>query len=276
MSLVCHLDDSGNEDDPIVTLAGYIAPAGDWLNFEVHARKLFDAHKLPYLHTMDLHQRKREFKGWTRKQTAQFANVFCRVLDQHTYAGFEFSVLKSTFEANKSVYKVERQSSPIGFCLHGIVHQLVNDEGVKAVLAPPDVNLSFVVESGNRNEGYSSSIQQYPEARPMSRTRFPWTQNWLNRRNEGELGSSTFSPGQVSPAGPLGLGAVDGDAQALRLLRGEPVELLSRQLGVEIFRLEQWREKAIAGIDASLKERKGDPVKAELPSGPLGRRRSRR
>ena len=63
-------------------------------------------------------------------------------------------------------------------------------------------------------------------------------------------------------------------------------------------RLEQWREKAIAGIDASLKERKGDPVKAELDiamkrigelimqvelleaktetSGPLGRRRSRR
>ena len=28
-------------------------------------------------------------------------------------------------------------------------------------------------------------------------------------------------------------------------------------------RLEQWREKAIAGIDASLKERKGDPA-AEL------------
>ena len=33
---------------------------------------------------------------------------------------------------------------------------------------------------------------------------------------------------------------------------------------MEIFRLEQWREKAIAGIDASLKERKSDPVKAEL------------
>ena len=33
---------------------------------------------------------------------------------------------------------------------------------------------------------------------------------------------------------------------------------------MEIFRIEQWREKAIAGIDASLKERKGDPVKAEL------------
>ena len=36
----------------------------------------------------------------------------------------------------------------------------------------------------------------------------------------------------------------------LRLLRDEPVQLLSRQLGVDIFRLEaKWREKAIGGID---------------------------
>ena len=88
--------------------------------------------------------------------------------------------------------------------------------------------------------------------------------------NAGELGSSTFSPGQALPAGPLGLGQRwtvarkrEGRSAALR---GEPVELLSRQLGVEIFRLEQWREKAIGGIDASLKRRKGDPVQAELDS----------
>ena len=120
--------------------------------------------------------------------------------------------------------------------------------------------------------------------------------------NEGEHGSSPFSPGQVSPADPLGFGQRWTVARkrevVLRLLRGEPMELMSRQFGVEIFRLEQWREKAIAGIDAALKDRKGDPVKAELDtamkrigeltmqvelleakretSGPLGRRRSRR
>ena len=117
--------------------------------------------------------------------------------------------------------------------------------------------------------------------------------------NAGELGSSTFSPGQALPAGPLGLGQRWTVARKReRLLRDEPVQLLSRQLGVEIFRLEQWREKAIGGIDASLKQRKGDPVQAELDSamkrigeltmqvelleaktetfGPLGRRRSRR
>lgn len=50
----------------------------------------------------------------------------------------------------------------------------------------------------------------------------------------------------------------------LRLLRGESVDLLSRELGVEIYRLEEWREKALSGIDTALKERTGDPLAAEL------------
>ena len=153
MVLVCYLDDSGNKDDPVSTLAGYIAPAHNWRDFEVHARELFASIELPYLHTVDLHHRRGEFKGWTREQTAEFVEVFYGILAHHAYAGFEFSVLKSTFEINKSVYNVEHQSSPFSFCLHGIVHRLVKDEGVKDVLALPNVNLSFVVESGSRNEG---------------------------------------------------------------------------------------------------------------------------
>ena len=151
--LVCYLDDSGNKNDPISTLAGYIAPAHNWRDFEVRARELFESIELPYLHTVDLHRREGEFAGWTREQTAEFVEIFYRVLDHHAYAGFEFSVLKSTFETNKSVYNVEHQSSPFGFCLHGIVNRLVKDEGVMDVLALPNVSLSFVVESGNGNEG---------------------------------------------------------------------------------------------------------------------------
>lgn len=85
---------------------------------------------------------------------------------------------------------------------------------------------------------------------------------------------------------------------SLRLLRGESVDALSRELGVEIYRLEQWRDKALSGIDAGLKERGGDPLQGELDaamkrvgeltmenellwqrvrkSGPLPNRRSRR
>lgn len=83
----------------------------------------------------------------------------------------------------------------------------------------------------------------------------------------------------------------------LRLLRGESVELLSRELGVPIYKLEQWREKADAALEGALKERESDPVSGELAAamqrvgelsmevellrarigrpGPLARRRSR-
>src|SRR2546421_9433211 len=43
----------------------------------------------------------------------------------------------------------------------------------------------------------------------------------------------------------------------LRLLRGESIEAVSRQIGIEPFRLEQWRERALAALDAGLKERPG-------------------
>src|SRR5580692_10234192 len=51
----------------------------------------------------------------------------------------------------------------------------------------------------------------------------------------------------------------------LRLLRGEPIEAVSRQIGVEPYRLEQWRGPALAGLDAGLKERpQDDPVESGL------------
>ena len=52
---------------------------------------------------------------------------------------------------------------------------------------------------------------------------------------------------------------------ALRLLRGESLEVLSRELSVEVYRLEEWRERALAGLDAALRERPADdPLQGEL------------
>lgn len=39
----------------------------------------------------------------------------------------------------------------------------------------------------------------------------------------------------------------------LRLLRGEPVDAVSREVSVPIYKLERWRDRALAGIDAGLK-----------------------
>lgn len=50
----------------------------------------------------------------------------------------------------------------------------------------------------------------------------------------------------------------------LRLLRGEPVDAISREISVPICQLEQWRDRALSGIDASLKEHENDPLEHQL------------
>lgn len=120
--------------------------------------------------------------------------------------------------------------------------------------------------------------------------------------SEGGPNPSTLSPGHGC-VGQRGLApgqrwSVGRKREVvLRLLRGESVELLSRELGVPLYRLEQWRQKADAALDGALKEREVDPAAGELSAamqrigelsmeiellrsrierpGPLGRRRSR-
>jgi len=50
----------------------------------------------------------------------------------------------------------------------------------------------------------------------------------------------------------------------LRLFRGEPLDAVSRELKVEISRLEAWRNKGLHGLEEALKEREGDPMQAQL------------
>lgn len=119
--------------------------------------------------------------------------------------------------------------------------------------------------------------------------------------SEGGRRPSTLSTGQAVGPGALGPGqrwSVGRKREVvLRLLRGESTEGLSRELGVPLYRLERWRERALSGLDGALREREGDAVSEELAAamkrigeltmenevlrtrvehvGPLARRRSR-
>src|SRR4051794_9637266 len=70
---------------------------------------------------------------------------------------------------------------------------------------------------------------------------------------EGER-SSSMRPitGQAAEAGPLASGQRWSLARkhevVLRLLRGEPVEAVSRQLGVPVWQVERWQARALAGL----------------------------
>lgn len=110
--------------------------------------------------------------------------------------------------------------------------------------------------------------------------------------------ASSVVPPKVGPLAPGQRWSVARKREVvLRLLRGESVELLSRELAVPIFKLEQWREEADAALDGALKEREADAASTELAAamqrigelsmevdllrariekpGPLVRRRSR-
>lgn len=50
----------------------------------------------------------------------------------------------------------------------------------------------------------------------------------------------------------------------LRLFRGELIDDVSREVGLEIYRLEEWRKQALSGMESGLKIRVKDPVEEEL------------
>ncbi len=50
----------------------------------------------------------------------------------------------------------------------------------------------------------------------------------------------------------------------LRLFRGESLDEVSRDVKVEISRLDAWRNKGLHGLEEALKEREGDPMQAQL------------
>ena len=85
---------------------------------------------------------------------------------------------------------------------------------------------------------------------------------------EGARRASGVSPTRGAVVGALGPGQRWSMARkrevTLRLLRGESLEALSRELSVEMHRLQSWRDRAMAGIEESLRERNGDPLQVEL------------
>jgi transposase-like protein len=119
---------------------------------------------------------------------------------------------------------------------------------------------------------------------------------------DGRSLAAPSSGGGASSAGPLAPGqrwsVARKRAVVLRLIAGESVELVAREIGVPVFKLERWREKAEAALEGALKERETGADGAELAAalqrvgelsmenellrakmgrspGPLARRRSR-
>jgi transposase-like protein len=75
---------------------------------------------------------------------------------------------------------------------------------------------------------------------------------------EGARRATGASPGTAGALGPGQRWSLRRKREVmLRLLRGESLDAVSRELGVPIYRLEAWRDAALAAVDGALKSRKG-------------------
>lgn len=87
--------------------------------------------------------------------------------------------------------------------------------------------------------------------------------------SEGERRSSVLSTAQddgaVAALAPGQRWSLSRKREVvLRLMQGEPVEGLSRRLGLPVYKLEEWRQRGLAGIDAGLRERDDDAKERAL------------
>jgi hypothetical protein len=79
----------------------------------------------------------------------------------------------------------------------------------------------------------------------------------------------TAKAGEGAPSGVGGKGAKRFSVQrkmaiVARLLRGEPLDLVARQMNVSVARLIEWRDRALAGAATALKERERDDRDDEI------------
>lgn len=79
---------------------------------------------------------------------------------------------------------------------------------------------------------------------------------------EGALGATGSAPSAATEVKRWSAGRKK--QVVLHLLRGESIDAISREVAVPIYRIEEWRDRALAAIDAGLKERENDPVERQL------------
>jgi Protein of unknown function (DUF3800) len=174
--LACYLDDSGEKTDRIITMAGYLSLQSEWRDFEPRAREFLDAYGVPYLHTKDFHHGHELFTGWDWDRKATFANGLFDILRAHLGFGIEFSVSKARYHKVKAETQLNQNISAYGFCFMGVLDQLAKHQGVQDVLREPGVDITFIVERGNKNDRDVQNVfnltQQHPDCRGLSSVYF--------------------------------------------------------------------------------------------------------
>ncbi len=148
--LVCCLDDSGKDpQNPITTIAGYIARDTEWALFETEVEKWFSEFNVKILHAKDLHHTDGEFEGWPILKKQAFVARICQARNPHIMMGMSMSALKSTYQNRAEESGRKRTVTPYTFCFNVIIDWILRD--IRIGRAAHDEGVALILESGHEN-----------------------------------------------------------------------------------------------------------------------------
>jgi hypothetical protein len=154
--LVCYLDDSEKDpQNPITTVAGYLARHDAWQEFEADVEPILAEKKVPVLHARDLHASDGPFRGWRVLEKQALVARIANVATGRVMMGLSMSAHKDNYDEH-AVYRTDgtpsrRTVTPYVFCFQVVVDWLLRDIRVGRFVHSE--GLAFILEEGHQNNG---------------------------------------------------------------------------------------------------------------------------
>src|SRR5262249_47615404 len=148
------LDDSGKDpQNPITTVAGYIASEQSWKAFETEVEPIFAEKRISILHAKELHDTHGDFADWTILQKQAFVARIGQVSSRHLMMGLSMSAVKGTYEEHAikraAGSSARRTVTPYTFCFQVIVDWILRD--IRIGRAANADGVALVLEFGHEN-----------------------------------------------------------------------------------------------------------------------------
>jgi hypothetical protein len=148
-----YIDESGTHGSGVTIMGGWVGRLGQWAKFDPKWRRLLKDNNLTYFHSRMFRHSKGEFKGWKPEQKNNFVDKAKRASLKNLEFGFVISLPDSA--AGYRPREVPLDSS-YGLCFRyclSFVPVLA-----RQAFGRPDLDISFVLESGHQNAGDADRI----------------------------------------------------------------------------------------------------------------------
>jgi hypothetical protein len=158
------LDDSGKDSqNPITTLAGYIARDTEWKLFEAAVERWFAEFNVGILHAKDLRDTDGDFAGWSLLRKSAFVARICQARAVHVMMGLSMSALKEKYQLRADESGRKRTVTPYTFCFNAIIDWILRD--IRIGRAANTEGVALILECGHDNN--AEAEQQFYEIRKL-------------------------------------------------------------------------------------------------------------